>query len=168
MYSKIRLAGHPIHPMLIAYPVALYTATVVGYIVFGATASTFWLKFAIACNIGGFIMALVASLPGLGDWMLAIPEDSPAKKTGAIHAALNGVALVCFGVTAGIYFDDFFVYGGTGAMPGIIIGAVGILFTVAAGFQGWKLVQDHHVGVKLLPEQERIEMATIHTMRRAG
>ena len=30
MYSKATIAGHPVHPMLIAYPVAGYTGTLVG------------------------------------------------------------------------------------------------------------------------------------------
>jgi uncharacterized membrane protein len=27
MYSKVKIIGHPIHPMLVAYPIALYTST---------------------------------------------------------------------------------------------------------------------------------------------
>ena len=27
MYSKIKIAGHPVHPMLVAFPVACYTGT---------------------------------------------------------------------------------------------------------------------------------------------
>lgn len=27
MYSKVKVAGHPVHPMLVAFPVACYTGT---------------------------------------------------------------------------------------------------------------------------------------------
>ena len=37
MYSKAKLAGHPIHPMLVAFPIAFYTATVVTLIIYAAT-----------------------------------------------------------------------------------------------------------------------------------
>ena len=31
MYSKVKIAGHPLHPMLIAFPVALYTVTLIAF-----------------------------------------------------------------------------------------------------------------------------------------
>jgi hypothetical protein len=33
MYSKVKLFGHPIHPMLVAYPIAFCTATLVAFII---------------------------------------------------------------------------------------------------------------------------------------
>ena len=72
MYSKIKIAGHPVHPMLINYPVALYTASVVCYIVYGANTNPFWFKVAVVANGAGVLMAIVAALPGFIDW-LAIP-----------------------------------------------------------------------------------------------
>ena len=39
MYSKIKIFGHPIHPMLVAYPIAFYTSTLVGFIIYGATSN---------------------------------------------------------------------------------------------------------------------------------
>ena len=36
MYSKVKIAGHPIHPMLVAFPVAFYTATLVCYLVYNS------------------------------------------------------------------------------------------------------------------------------------
>jgi uncharacterized membrane protein len=29
MYSKVKIAGHPVHPMLVGFPVTLYTVTLV-------------------------------------------------------------------------------------------------------------------------------------------
>ena len=39
MYSKIKILGHPIHPIIVAYPIALYTATLVAYIISAALGS---------------------------------------------------------------------------------------------------------------------------------
>jgi uncharacterized membrane protein len=36
VYSKIKIAGHPVHPMLVAFPVACYTGTLVGFAVYAA------------------------------------------------------------------------------------------------------------------------------------
>jgi uncharacterized membrane protein len=60
MYSKVNILGHPVHPMLVAYPIAFNTATLVGFIVFGANGDLFWLKLAIVLNGAAVVMAIVA------------------------------------------------------------------------------------------------------------
>src|SRR5690348_11645564 len=93
MYSKVTIAGHPIHPMLIAYPVASYTGTLVGFAVYAANGQQFWLRLAIALNIAGVGMALLAALPGFVDWAFGVPRGSAAKGVGLAHAGLNVAAL---------------------------------------------------------------------------
>jgi hypothetical protein len=34
MYSKVKLLDHPVHPMLVSYLIAFYTATAVAWILF--------------------------------------------------------------------------------------------------------------------------------------
>lgn len=147
MYSKVKIAGHPIHPMLIAYPVAFYTATVVCYIAYSSNQNPFWFKVAVVSNIAGAIMAAIAAVPGFIDWLF-IPSDSRAKKTGLFHMICNVLALVCFAVTAFLEcprWDD--EHPGLGiAIP---LTATGFVLTLAAGFLGWTLVQRHHVGVEI-------------------
>ena len=48
------------------------------------------------------------------------------------------------------------------AVPGIILSAIGVAVTIAAGFLGWTLVQDYHVGIRLAPGQELAEPAVQH------
>ena len=148
MESKVRVFGHPIHPMVVGFPVAFYTGTLAAYIIYGANADRFWLKLAIALNLAGVAMALVAALPGFADWLLAIPRDHPAKRTGMIHAGLNVIALALFAIALAVYMPKWNA-GTPSAAAGIILTAVGVGSTILAGFQGWKLVQDHHVGVKM-------------------
>jgi hypothetical protein len=38
-----------------------------------------------------------------------------------------------------------------------ILGVIGVLMTVGAGYFGWTMIQNDHVGVSLTTEQERIE-----------
>jgi len=101
-------------------------------------------------------MAAVAAVPGLVDWATGIPPRSAAKKTGLLHMALNVTALLVFlisAITAANHWNDVLPPAGTG----LVLSAIGVLLTLPAGFLGWSLVQDHHVGVKLTPEQERLE-----------
>jgi uncharacterized membrane protein len=147
MYSKVKIAGHPIHPMLVAFPVAFYTATLICYIVYSSNKDPFWFKVALTANIAGAVMAAVAALPGFIDW-LNIPRDSRAKKTGLFHMMCNVLALVCFGATAFLQCPK---WNDTNPELGIAIPltAVGFVLTLAAGFLGWTLVQKHHVGVDI-------------------
>lgn len=163
MYSKVKIAGHPIHPMLVAYPIAGYTGTLVGFATYAATGHQTWLNFAIALNIAGVGGALLAALPGLADWAFGIPRGSAAKTVGLAHAALNVVALALFAICLGAYASH---WNGPAkdATLGLALAAAGVACTISAGFLGWMLVQNYHVGVTLTTMQEGDE-TTVQSAR---
>jgi uncharacterized membrane protein len=162
MYSKAKILGHPIHPMLIAFPVAFYTATLVAFIVYAASGYTFWCRFATVTNWAGVVMAAVAALPGLIDY-LALPQRGRAKSTALQHGVLNVAALVLFLIDAIIYANRWNELRPDPA-AGIALSALGLAATLPAGFLGWSLVQDHHVGVQLSPDQERLQPELEHDL----
>lgn len=156
MYSKAKILGHPIHPMLVGFPVAFYTGTLVAFIVYATTLNVFWFHLAGVANWAGVVMAAVAAVPGLLDWAIGIPRSSAAKKTGLVHMALNVASLLLFlisAVTTSNHWDEALPAAGVQT----VLSALGVLLTLPAGFLGWSLVQDHHVGVQLSSEQERFE-----------
>jgi uncharacterized membrane protein len=147
MYSKVKIFGHPVHPMLVAFPVAFYTATLFCYIVYYSNQNIFWFKVAVVANSAGVIMAMVAAIPGFVDWLF-IPSDSRAKKTGLFHMICNVLALVCFGITAWLQCSNWDEENPAVGIA-IVLTALGFILTLAAGFLGWTLVQRHHVGVDI-------------------
>jgi uncharacterized membrane protein len=155
MFSKVKILGHPIHPMLVAYPIALYTSTLVAYIIYGANNDPFFFKAAVAANVAGVVMAALTALPGFIDWAVGIPTGHPAKQHGLTHMLLNVTALVLFVINAIIHTGDWDKPSGTAS--GIILSLLGVLCTVGAGYFGWTMIQTDHVGVALTPEQERLE-----------
>ena len=147
MYSKIKIFGHPLHPMLIPFPVAFYTGALVCYIVYSSNHDPFWFKIGYVANLAGIIMAALAALPGFIDW-LNIPSDARAKKTGLFHLICNVSALACYGINWYLQchkWDDAQPTLG----PAIILTGIGMALTLVAGFLGWTLVQTHHVGVDI-------------------
>jgi uncharacterized membrane protein len=62
VYSKIKIAGHPVHPMLAAFPVACYTGPLAGFAVYAANGHLFWLNLAIARSVTGTGTAVLAAL----------------------------------------------------------------------------------------------------------
>ena len=65
--STAQIAGHPIHPMLIPFPIAFFAATLVCDLVFWRTASTAWATAALWLLGAGLVMAALAAVAGLID-----------------------------------------------------------------------------------------------------
>jgi uncharacterized membrane protein len=154
MLSKVKILGHPIHPMLVSFPIAFYAAAFFSYLAYSTNGNLMWFQIGVVANIAGVIIACLAAIPGIVDWALAIPSEQKfAKQTGLIHMACNIVALILFAVSA------YFGYQQWGeAIPSLgsilLLTGIGLLTTITAGFFGWTLVQKYHVGVDLNSEQE--------------
>lgn len=145
MQSKVRILGHPVHPMLTSFPIAFFTATLLCSIVYISTNNVFWFRVEFIANCAGLVMAILAVLPGLIDW-LVIPMAREAKVTGMKHMLANGISVGLFGVNAGVSFNYF-----SSPKPpnqyGVLLSTFGFLIMLYAGFMGWKMVQTHHIGV---------------------
>lgn len=155
MFSKIKILGHPIHPMLIPFPIVFYTATLIGFIIFSSNGDLFWYRAAVTTNIAGVAMAVIAAVPGMLDFIV-IPKGK-IKRTGWRHMLCNVAALFIFSMNAIIYGMKWGSHQETHIQGPIILSALGMLFTVFAGFFGWEMVQKHHVGIDLKPEQKALE-----------
>src|SRR5262245_19909145 len=98
MRSKVTVLGHPIHPMLVAFPVVLYLVTLVALVAYGAGAAPFWLRLARGSNAVALVAALVAALPGAIDLFTVVPRGR-ARRVARGHAAANLVAVAFFAST---------------------------------------------------------------------
>jgi len=158
MYSKAKISGHPIHPALIAFPVALYVVTAVALIVFeSGSGDAFWFRVATYASTAGVVMALIAAVPGLID-LLQLPIASDARRTGVIHAVLNVSTVALFIVASAMLWrqwNDYPALSLDGLGP-MILSLIGVALTCAAGALGWKLVQTYHVGI----DDERVPITT--------
>lgn len=153
MYSKARIAGHPIHPMLVAFPLAFYTTTVVTLLVYIGTRQAFWYRCSMVACLAGIATAVIAAIPGAVD-LRSLPRGSRARKAGLQHAGFHGLASALFAVTALMLYETWthrtmingeYIFDAT--VP-LALAVVGWVATVIAGSLGWTLVQTHHVGIK--------------------
>ncbi|HET9279706.1 MAG TPA: DUF2231 domain-containing protein [Flavitalea sp.] len=142
MKSRANLKGHPIHPMLIPFPVAFFTGTLICDILgFLNNDTNFW-------NIGqwlivaGIIGALLAAIPGLIDYFGTVPPDSSAKKRATTHGLTNVTMLIIFCIAA--YYRR-----GENASAALVIGleAAGFILMSIAGWMGATLVYRNQIGV---------------------
>jgi len=146
MLTKARLAGHPIHPMLVAFPVAMYVATLVTLVVYAGTYDPFWYRVAFWANLAGVVMAAVAAVPGLVD-VVNLPAGTRARLTGLRHAGFNVLALLLF-VLSVILIGRGLTRGTFALAAPFVLSVLGCAATVCAGWLGWTMVQTHHVGVR--------------------
>jgi uncharacterized membrane protein len=139
MESRTKLLGHPIHPMLIVFPLGLLSASVVFDIIDRLRDSGSWAQTASATMAAGLIGGLVAAPFGLLDW-LKLPDGTRAKRIGLVHGSVNVVALVLFAISWLLRRDDPTTAALIFALAGLAIAAVG-------GWLGGELVDRLGVGV---------------------
>lgn len=95
MQGKATFLGHPVHQMLVVFPLGLLGASVAfDWLALGMDSAQFSLV-AFYLIAGGLISGLLAAPFGLIDW-LSIPKGSRAQRIGLIHAIGNLIVLLLF------------------------------------------------------------------------
>jgi uncharacterized membrane protein len=95
MESRAKLFGHPIHQMLIVFPLGLLGMAVVFDLLAIAIHQGYWSEIAYWMIAAGIVTGLAAAPFGLIDWV-AIPSRTRAKRIGALHGLGNVVVLLLF------------------------------------------------------------------------
>jgi uncharacterized membrane protein len=98
MESKVKLFGHPIHPMVIVLPLGLLSAAVVFDIVYLVTSEDVFSSVAFWNIAAGVVSGLSAAVFGAWDWF-NIPRDTRAKRIGLLHGAGNVVVVALFSLS---------------------------------------------------------------------
>ncbi|MEU7756453.1 DUF2231 domain-containing protein [Micromonospora sp. NPDC049101] len=143
MESRLKVLGHPVHPMLVMFPVALL-ATAVLFDVIDTVGGPDLLGEVAYWNITvGLIGGLLAAAAGSFD-LLAIPTGTRAKRVGLLHAAANVAVILLFAAVWAVRLNADSRAAG-GALVAIEVVAVGILGISA--WLGGELVDRLGVGV---------------------
>lgn len=89
------MLGHPIHPMLIVFPLGLLATAIVIDAIALAAGSGYWSEIVYWMIAAGIATGLVAAPFGFVDW-LAIPARTRAKRVGAVHGLGNVLVLALY------------------------------------------------------------------------
>ena len=95
MESKAKLFGHPLHQMLVVFPLGLLATSVFFDLIHLFTGRPAASDVAFALIGAGIVGGLIAAPWGTIDW-LSIPPKTRAKTIGALHGAGNVVVLLLF------------------------------------------------------------------------
>lgn len=135
MESRAKLFGHPIHPMLIPFPLGLLSTSLIFDIVHLLRRDRLWSQLAFWNIAGGIIGGLAAAVFGLIDWV-AIPSGTRAKRIGLLHGLGNVVVVALFGVSWLLRRGE---PGKRRALP-IVLSVLGVGLSTATGWLGGELV----------------------------
>jgi uncharacterized membrane protein len=155
LYSKAKLLGHPVHPMLVAFPITFFSSTLLGSIAYLATGDRDWFRLAYFANGAGVVTALIAAVPGFLDWT-GIPSHLRAKQVGLVHLTLNLIVVAIFTLNLGMQGAQLSEAAPAG-WSGFVLSFLGVMLLLMSGYYGWTLVQTHHVGIDLTREQELLD-----------
>ena len=142
--STATIGGHPIHPMIVPFPIALLVGTLICDLAFWRTLGEGWAVAAMWMLGAGILTALLAAVFGFIDFLGS--ERIRAIRDAWLHMVGNLTAVVL----SVISFYMRYRYGAVaGVMPwGLAISAIVFFLLLFNGWKGGELVFRHGVGVK--------------------
>jgi uncharacterized membrane protein len=143
MQSRLRFLGHPVHPMLIVFPIGLLAASLFFDLLYLATSDAMFAQFALWLIALGVVTGLAAALFGLIDW-LGLPAGTRAKRIGLIHGIGNVVIVALFLVSWVMRLGDP-TYS-PNLVP-FVLGLLGVGLALLTAWLGGELVYRLRVGV---------------------
>jgi uncharacterized membrane protein len=142
MESKVKLAGHPVHPMLVVFPLGLLATAVIFDIIYLVSDNSQWTVVAYYMIGAGIIGGLAAAVFGWLDW-IAIPGGTRARRIGLWHGVGNVVVVALF-------ILSWVLRRGNPEVPptgAIVAGLTAVVIALATAWLGGELVDRLGVGV---------------------
>jgi len=136
---------HPIHPMLVHFPIGLFLLSFLLDLASLASSSVPNLvRGSFYAMLLGLITSLVAAVPGLVDYT-DIRSDHPGKRTATAHMILNFMVVVVYGINLGVRSSS--LLDPKISMGPFILSLVGVGLLSASGYLGGRLVYDDGIAV---------------------
>lgn len=140
--STASIAGHPLHPIIIPFPIAFLTGALVTDIVYWLTVGEFWAGMSFWLIVGGLVMGLLAAALGLIDFLTI--ERARAHTGGWIHAGGNVLAMILAFVNIWLRWSE----PAAAVMPwGILLSLLTASVLGISGWYGGELAYRHKIGV---------------------
>lgn len=143
------------HPMIIPFPLALWTFSLVADVIYIWFDRSNWGVVAFYTLAGGILGGIAAAIPGIIDW-LAI-KDREVARIANWHARLNIIALLIFAVDFYLRWRNKGQISQDGISLPLILSLLGVILISISGWLGGELSFKYGVGVRPqhdTPEEE--------------
>ena len=141
MQGKATIMGHPIHPILVSFPIGFFVGAVVSDIISAFVKTPFWPSMSVVLIGFGIVSALLAALFGFVDYFTA-PMSAPAKRTATAHMVLNLIAVVIFAAAFAVR------YPAATSVLGYVLTVAGAIAVGVSGALGGHLAYHYRIGVE--------------------
>ncbi|MBU1211331.1 MAG: DUF2231 domain-containing protein [Alphaproteobacteria bacterium] len=137
------IAGHPIHPMLVQFPIVCFTLALVTDITYWQTSNLMWAEFSAWLLLAGIALGVLAAVFGLIDFVFN--RDIRNARPAWPHAIGNAIVLVLAFLNNLVHARD----GWTAVVPwGLTLSALTVAVMLVTAWLGASLVHVHGVGVR--------------------
>ncbi|MBB5418668.1 DUF2231 domain-containing protein [Paraburkholderia atlantica] len=145
--SAVALVGHPIHVMMVHFPIAFVVATLGVDVIYWWTGDPFWIRAGLWAAGFAFWSGVAASVVGTAELLLV--RGIRLKEASWSHAvaAMTLVALAGANWGVRLYYPDEIL------PHGLVLSVLSSVMTGFAGWHGGKLVFDHGVGILVSPKE---------------
>jgi uncharacterized membrane protein len=141
--STAAIGGHPLHPMLIPFPIAFLVGAFACDLVFWSTRNGLWSEASIWLIGAGVVMALVAALAGFTDFF---GEERIRGLNAAWFHMIGNLCAVVFAI--GNFALRYSQGADAAILPwGIVLSFITVGTLLFTGWMGWEMVYRHRVGI---------------------
>jgi uncharacterized membrane protein len=137
----MQIARHPLHPMLVPFPIVCFVGALVTDIAYARTAETMWADFSAWLLVVGMITGVLAGIAGLIDFL-----GNPlirAHRLAWLHMIGNLIALLLALLNTFVHTRDAW----TSVVPtGLILSLIVVLILGVTGWLGRSMVYRYGVG----------------------
>ena len=148
MRTPASIFKHPIHPMLIVFPIGLWIFSLTCDLIRLAGApGDAWSIVAFYSMVGGLIGALCAAIPGFIDFLYYKGGLPPVKKIAVTHMVINLTVVVLYAINIWLRTADPTSISTSMSIP-ILLSIIGVALLFVSGWLGGQMVHVYGVGVE--------------------
>ncbi|MEO8199564.1 MAG: DUF2231 domain-containing protein [Gemmatimonadota bacterium] len=143
MRSRASIGGHPIHPMLIAFPLAFLTGGFISDLAGNLGKRPLFWSTGYYLVIAGVVTAILAAVPGFIDYFFTVPPKSSARARATKHMLIQ-LSVVAMFLVAWAIRD------GASTAPGLVslvLEGVATGFLMVGAWHGGTLAFRNAIGV---------------------
>ena len=146
METRATVAEHPVHPMLIPFPIALWMFSLASDLIYlFGFGGPVWKDIALYTMVGGIVGGLAAAIPGYIDYRSL--GDPVIVRVAQMHMIITVGLIVLFTIDAGLR-----ILNGTEALLPVFLSVLGVAGLGVSGWLGGELV--YVQGVAVQPDRE--------------
>jgi len=145
-----RLFGHPLHPILVHFPAALFPTSLLFDLLslYRTSGDPTFVKVAFYTMVIGEVAAGAAAVTGAIDYFTKVLPGTAAFRVGTLHALLNVAILLLYGFNLGLRLGPTLEVSRMPVSP-LLLSVAGVAALTASNYLGGRLVYHYGVGVRL-------------------